>query len=90
MQVTSDITGLPQEIPERTIGASYGNAFMAGLGSGIIPGVEALETDWVKIVGTVEPNPSTQPTYDALYEVYLELYKTTKESVHRLGKIVET
>ena len=32
LQIVSDVSGLPQDVPERTIGASYGDAFMAGLG----------------------------------------------------------
>lgn len=87
LQVTSDITGLPQEIPARTIGASYGDAFMAGLGSGIVPGIAALEDAWVRIVDRIVPNPAHAGRYDALYAVYRDLYEQTKETIHRLGDI---
>ena len=87
MQVVSDVTGVCQFIPERTIGASLGDAFMAGLGSGLIPDPGALDRDWVRIVDQVEPNPANAARYDAMYEVYLDLYRQTKESMHRLGKI---
>ena len=33
-QATSDITGLRQHIRQKTIGASYGDAFLAALGAG--------------------------------------------------------
>jgi xylulokinase len=90
VQAVSDITGMAQDMPERTIGASYGDAFMAGIGSGVIPGLDALEADWVRIVDTVVPNPATTATYDALYPLYRDLYKTTKESMHRLGTMGES
>ena len=37
LQIVSDASGLAQVVPERTIGASYGDAFLAGLATGIIP-----------------------------------------------------
>jgi xylulokinase len=85
LQVISDITGIRQEIPERTIGASYGNAFMAGLGSGIIPGIDALEASWVRIVDQVTPNPAHAARYAELYAVYRDLYEHTKNDMHRLA-----
>ena len=36
MQIVSDVTGMRQIVPARTIGACYGDAFLAGLGSGVI------------------------------------------------------
>ncbi|MBA3377252.1 MAG: sugar kinase, partial [Chloroflexia bacterium] len=87
VQVTSDITGVPQVIPERTIGASLGDAFMAGLGSGIIPDLDALDRDWVRIAGHIAPNPEPAARYDAMYALYRDLYETTKDAMHRLGQI---
>lgn len=87
LQVVSDITGVSQDIPERTIGACLGDAFMAGLGSGLVPDVDALDRDWVRIVDKIEADPAVASRYDELYEVYLDLYRQTKGSMHRLGKI---
>ena len=87
VQATSDITGVPQAIPERTIGASLGDAFMAGLGSGMIPDLSALGRDWVRIVDRIEPNPEHAERYDQMYELYLALYEQTKDTMHRLGHI---
>ncbi|HVL26304.1 MAG TPA: FGGY-family carbohydrate kinase, partial [Thermomicrobiales bacterium] len=90
LQVISDITGIRQEIPERTIGASYGDAFMAGLGSGIIPTIDALEDSWVRIVDEITPNPAHAARYDELYAVYRSLYEHTKNDMHRVGAIAST
>ncbi len=87
MRVISDITGIRQHIPHSTIGASFGDAFMAGLGSGIIPGISALESDWVSIVDTVEPDPSVKPLYDELYGIYLDLYPRNRDAMHHLARI---
>ncbi|MBA2247341.1 MAG: FGGY-family carbohydrate kinase [Chloroflexia bacterium] len=87
MQVVSDITGIEQLVPERTIGASLGDAFMAGLGSGLISGLDVLSKEWVRIVNQIDPNPAVKSRYDDLYETYLDLYAASKSSVHRLAKI---
>ena len=89
LQLVSDITGVPQEIPERPIGAALGDAFLAGLGSGIIPDLPALDRNWVRIVDRIEPDPdpANAERYDALYRLYLDLYQGTKDTVHQLGHI---
>ncbi len=87
MQVVSDVTGISQQLPERTVGAALGDAFMAGFGCGLIQDLGALDRDWVRIVGQVEPNPALASLYDELYVVYLDLYQHTRESIHRLGAI---
>ena len=90
LQVVTDITGIRQHIPQRTIGASYGDAFMAGLASGIIPDISALENDWVTIVDTVEADPVTKPLYDDLYGIYLELYPRNRDAMHHLARLAST
>jgi xylulokinase len=90
VQVVSDITGVTQFIPERTIGAALGDAFMAGFGSGLVPDLDALNRDWVRIVAEVEPNPAVRSRYDEMFGVYLDLYQQTKTSMHRLGQIAHS
>jgi xylulokinase len=87
LQIVSDVSGLPQDVPERTIGASYGDAFMAGLATGIVPEVEALQRDWVTLSMHLEPNPNLRPLYDAYYDVYRGLYESAKEQLHALARL---
>jgi xylulokinase len=87
MQIVSDVSGLPQDVPERTIGASYGDAFIAGLAAGIVSGSHALERDWVKLAMRLQPNPDLRSTYDAYYQVYRDLYESAKDELHTLAKL---
>jgi len=87
LQTVSDVTGMPQYIPEKTIGASYGNAFLAGLASGTIESVDVLKKQWVKIAEKVQPNPQHKAAYDELYEMFKELYLGTRPVVHRLSDL---
>ena len=85
LQVISDVTGLPQQVPSQTIGASYGDGFMSGLGAGLIPDLDAIDREWVQIERTVEPNPATRAIYDELYGMFLELYPRNVDILHRLA-----
>jgi xylulokinase len=87
LQIVSDVAGVPQIVPERTVGASYGDAFLAGLATGIIPDLEALSSQWVRIAEVVEPQPTTAQWYDAGYRVYRNLYQHTRDDVHQLARL---
>jgi len=84
-QVVSDVTGLEQQIPEQTIGASYGDALLAAIGTNRV----AASTDWSRISRTVLPNQANRSVYDALFESYQGLYPATLSIVHRLAQLQE-
>lgn len=81
-QIVSDISGVVQEIPETTIGASYGDAFLAGLGAGLVSQDDLRH--WVREGRQVEPRSDYADLYEELYGSYLELYEQTRRVVHRL------
>lgn len=82
-QIVSDVIDEPQELPEQTIGAAYGNALLAGIGSGVIE----PHTDWSSIAETIEPNPNNREVYDELYTLYKDLYPATRYTVHALATV---
>jgi xylulokinase len=83
LQIVSDAAAVPQIVPALTIGASYGDAFLAGLASGILKRKD-LET-WIKPGRTIEPSETAKSLYDRYYADYLLLYERTRDIVHRLG-----
>ena len=85
LQIVSDVSGLPQVVPERTIGASYGDAFLAGVATGIVEDRAALARDWVKVQATLEPDAAAHRAYAPLYDVYRRLYERTKDGDARAG-----
>ena len=87
LQIVSDVTGLPQDVPARTIGASYGDAFLAGLATGLVPNLEALKTDWVRLALELEPDARVKPIYDEYYGIYRELYEAAKPQLHALARL---
>ncbi|GAB3596430.1 FGGY-family carbohydrate kinase [Microbacterium tumbae] len=84
LQIVSDVTGLVQEVPETTIGASYGAAFLAAsavAGEGEEPHI----ADWNPIAQVITPDPALGDLYDALFDRYARLYEATKDVVHELA-----
>ena len=87
LQIVSDITGLPQDVPERTIGASYGDAFLAGLATGLVPDLDALKNEWVTLSLQLVPDAAVKPVYDAYYAVYRDLYQAARPQLHALARL---
>jgi xylulokinase len=79
-QATSDIARLPQLVRKRTLGASYGDAFLAALGVGDVRRDDIRR--WNPIEREIAPQPSS--TYERQYAVYRELYPRTRELMHWL------
>lgn len=84
LQIVSDISGEVQELPEVTVGASYGDAFLAGLAAGVLRRDDLNR--WVRIADRVYPNPALKADYDRLYGLYRDLYAQTRGTVHALSR----
>jgi xylulokinase len=83
-QIVSDVCGKEQMLPQVTIGASYGDAFLAGCAVGLLKRNDIK--DWVGERRVIQPNLNNKSLYDALYEDYLSLYRDTYRVIHKLGK----
>jgi len=69
-------------VPAQTIGASYGDALLAGIGAGLLD----TSTDWARAGSVITPEQSRRSLYDDLYGTYVELYPATRELVHGLAE----
>lgn len=81
IQLVSDITRLPQDLPSITVGASYGDARLAA---------DALGVDtsgWNPVAERLTPDPESGRTYDELYRLYLDSYRAQADLMHDLGRL---
>lgn len=78
LQVVSDISGIPQEVPAVTFGASYGDAFLAGMAVGLFSSYEDISS-WIKYDRLIQPDLATRETYSSYYKIYQELYLRNKD-----------
>ncbi|EXG79318.1 FGGY-family carbohydrate kinase [Cryptosporangium arvum] len=82
-QIVSDVLQEPQDLPTYAIGASYGDALLAGLGTGLVTDASG----WNPIASVVRPDPEAAAGYDELYRLYRDLYPATRDTAHALAAL---
>ncbi|MGH1565787.1 FGGY-family carbohydrate kinase [Mumia sp. DW29H23] len=80
-QIVSDVTGLEQVVPQQTIGASYGAAYLAATATG-----DADIGRWNPPASLVRPDPARHATYSELFALYRDAYPATQQLSHRLAE----
>jgi xylulokinase len=75
-QATSDISGLDQILRRRTIGASYGDAFLGAIavGDARLGDIE----QWNPVESTLRPDAGAAKTYRRQYRIFRGLYDNTR------------
>jgi xylulokinase len=86
LQIVSDIAGIEQYVPDQNYGASYGDAFLAGVGIGLFEDTNQA-ADWVRYRTIVRPDPAAREGYQPYYQIYRDLYGQTAGSMHRLAEL---
>ncbi len=81
LQAVSDITKVPQRIPAVTMGASYGNCFIAGYAAGLFKDRGQI-SGWLATERTVTPDPANFGVYERRMHTYLELYRRNADLMH--------
>lgn len=81
LQATADMTGLPHRLRRISLGAAYGDAFLAALALGAArpEDIEAWNPQEAEIA------PVRRPEYEAQYPLFRALYERTKEIAAALG-----
>ena len=83
-QATSDVSGHAQVVGEVSIGAAYGDAFLAALAVGDVSR-QAIKS-WNPAASRLEPDLDNADIYRQRYEVFRELYVRTKDLAATLGQ----
>jgi len=81
-QATSDISGRTQVLRDKTIGASYGDAFLAALAVG-----DARKDDirtWNPVTSEITPDPAKAEVYGRQYAIFKDIYARTHDLMRRL------
>jgi xylulokinase len=80
IQSTSDITGLDQIVREKTVGASYGDAFLAALAVGIVEPRDIGKWNPAKRVLRSQSDAQLEKNY----EIFKNLYIATKHLMKQI------
>lgn len=81
LEATSDIGGVPQMVCEKTMGASFGDAFLAACAVGMAAPEDIAA--WNPVVETVEPRDLD--VHRRNHALFRELYARTRDIAHALG-----
>ena len=84
LQIVSDICDIELLVPEQQIGASYGDAFLAGTGIGLFKDLSEIK-NWVRTQEIINPDHETRKLYEVNYQIFRELYTSTKPLMHKLS-----
>jgi xylulokinase len=84
LQIVADVCNIELDVPEQQIGASYGDAFLAGTGVGLFENLSKIK-QWVKMKEMIKPNPENRKRYEVNYQIFRELYASTKPLMHKLS-----
>lgn len=76
-QATSDVSGLSQTVREITVGASYGDAFLAALAVGDVRRDQIRA--WNPVAREIVPDSSVSGVYERTYRTFRALYPRTRE-----------
>ncbi|MGD9912549.1 MAG: FGGY-family carbohydrate kinase [Rhizobiaceae bacterium] len=82
-QATSDVSGLDQILRRRTIGASYGDAFLAAVAVGDLAVGDIMR--WNPVDTTIQPDARTIDVYRRQYGAFRRLYDNTRELMAALS-----
>lgn len=77
-QIVTDVIGRPQVLREKSVGASFGDAFLAAR---LLD--DTLDIDaWNPAADTLEPRPGP---YEELYALYGSLHEASRDTQHALA-----
>ena len=74
---------MPQVVAEKTVGASYGDAFLAALAIGAVSRSDIAR--WNPPEGTIRPRPRHAEIYRRQYSVFRRLYTQTRDLMAELS-----
>jgi xylulokinase len=87
LQIVADVLGRELILRRERIGAAYGAAYLAGLGSGVLEGTAPLRTQWAAERARVRPDGTRHRRYAEPYAVYRELYPPLRRPMHTLSRL---
>jgi len=85
-KILADVTGREMVVPSGGVGAPLGDALLAGVATGVLSDYQAIE-GWTSRDRIDRPDEEKKETYDRYYEIYRDLYESTKDDMHRLSQL---
>jgi xylulokinase len=78
VQIFADITGFNMKRLSEDVEAPYGDAFLAGLGTGVFNSSKEIK-NWIDFRPLIKTNKNAHKEYEKYYNIFLKLYENTKD-----------
>ena len=78
-QIKADVLGMPIAILQDSVGAAVGDAYLAGMGSGLFKDIRSTLKESVKIESRFQPNNKVHTYYQERYASFHSLYESVKD-----------
>jgi xylulokinase len=85
MQIMSDVSGHAQQVRSVPQGAALGAAYLGALAAGAFDRQRPLPPSWITTDRPVRPRAAAQRQYERMYPVFLEAYRASAATMHRLS-----
>jgi xylulokinase len=79
-QIIADVTGLPVEVPQETIGAPVGSALLAAVGAGIEDDLAKAAHTRYRADERFRTDVPRHRQYQGFYQLYTQLYPALRDS----------
>lgn len=79
-QIFADVTGIPVCTTLTSVEAPLGDAFMAGIATGLIGSYKEIQ-NWIKFNEPIIPSNQSHEVYSQYYQIYKELYPALKDKM---------
>ena len=89
LKIKASVLNLPIIVPDISTGAPFGGAIICGTGLGIYKNPAQFAKEAARIKMVVEPDVEWNKIYSELYQVFLSLYKDTKQDFYQLAHLSE-
>lgn len=86
MQIIADVTGQTIQTSKVTVGASYGDALLAAVGTGAIDGFDELAKVFRRD-RIYTPDSENHRIYKEYYQLFKTLYPINKDVMHALHRL---
>ncbi|MEM3646970.1 MAG: FGGY-family carbohydrate kinase [Thermofilum sp.] len=85
-RIITDVLNMDVEYLAASIGAPYGDALLAGVGTGTLRGYEVIN-EWLTSSETIKPAQEAASKYGQLYRIYRSLYEALREDFRELKRL---
>jgi len=85
-QIIADVFDVPIVLVKRRTGAPFGDAILAGVAAGLLPGFEIAQ-EWAEYVEPIEPDAENHERYMEYHRLYRRLYQHLADDFHELARI---